>query len=139
MGFVVDASVACAWVFSDEATPALDDLLEQAGSTTVFVPSLWRAEVMNTLIQASRRQRISETEVVEYFTYLEHLAVEEATQVIPVGQILSLCMEHGLTAYDAMYLALAMRLGEPLATLDKQLGNAARKVGVVVLGYVEAS
>jgi predicted nucleic acid-binding protein len=37
-----------------------------------------------------------------------------------------------LTAHDAAYLELAMRLGAPLATLDRQLGEAAAKAGVTI-------
>ncbi len=32
--------------------------------------------------------------------------------------------------YDAQYLELALRLGLPLATLDKDLRKAAKKAGV---------
>jgi predicted nucleic acid-binding protein len=42
----------------------------------------------------------------------------------------SLAMTHGLSAYDATYLHLAMITGDPLATLDRALITAAKKVGV---------
>jgi len=41
---------------------------------------------------------------------------------------------HRLTAYDAAYLELALRLNAPLATLDDALSNAARAEGVVLIG-----
>jgi predicted nucleic acid-binding protein len=37
-----------------------------------------------------------------------------------------------LTSYDAAYLELAMRLGLPLATLDRQLADAATRAGVTI-------
>ena len=40
---------------------------------------------------------------------------------------------HGLTAYDAMYLDLAIRLGADLATLDAALRRAALAEGIVVV------
>ena len=36
--------------------------------------------------------------------------------------------------YDASYLELALRLGLPLATLDKDLQTVARKAGVKKFG-----
>jgi predicted nucleic acid-binding protein len=37
------------------------------------------------------------------------------------------------TGYDAVYLELAMRLGLPIATGDRKLAEAARRVGTVVV------
>ena len=44
-----------------------------------------------------------------------------------------LARAHGLTAYESAYLDLALRTGLPLATLDSQLADAARKAGVAVM------
>lgn len=45
----------------------------------------------------------------------------------------ALARAHQLSSYDASYLELAMRLGLPLATLDKDLAKAATSVGVPLL------
>ncbi len=47
--------------------------------------------------------------------------------------IVSLAVTHSLSAYDATYLHLAMITGDPLATLDRALITAAKKVGVACL------
>jgi predicted nucleic acid-binding protein len=49
------------------------------------------------------------------------------------GRILDLAREERLTAYDAAYLELAMRLGVPLASKDADLCDAAQRLGVSVL------
>jgi len=41
-----------------------------------------------------------------------------------------LARDYGLSAYDAAYLDLALRLGQPLATLDERLRSAADRAGV---------
>ena len=43
-----------------------------------------------------------------------------------------LANRHKLTVYDAAYLELAQRRGLPLATLDKDLRQAAKAEGVVL-------
>ena len=48
--------------------------------------------------------------------------------------MLTLARAHRLTAYDASYLELALRLGAPLATLDRALAAAARTTGAPLLG-----
>ena len=47
---------------------------------------------------------------------------------------MALARSYGLTAYDAMYLELALRRGAPLATFDSQLADATRKAGGRVFG-----
>ena len=48
--------------------------------------------------------------------------------------LLYLSRRHGLTAYDAAYFELALRLGLPLASLDEALVRAAGAEGVAVIG-----
>jgi predicted nucleic acid-binding protein len=45
----------------------------------------------------------------------------------------SLCRKHGLTAYDAAYLEIALRGGLGLATLDDDLRRAALAENVSLL------
>lgn len=45
----------------------------------------------------------------------------------------TLARQHGLSAYDASYLVLALRLSLPLATRDRALRAAARAAGVPLL------
>jgi predicted nucleic acid-binding protein len=47
---------------------------------------------------------------------------------------LSLGRSSNLTAYDAIYLELALRTGSSLATFDHQLANAFRNLGGHVFG-----
>jgi 2-hydroxychromene-2-carboxylate isomerase len=57
----------------------------------------------------------------------------EGRDISTAATTLALARAHGLTLYDAAYLELAMRASLSLATLDKELRSAAKKVGVTVL------
>ena len=61
------------------------------------------------------------------------IVADQATGARALHETMSLAREHRLTAYDAAYLDLAMRLGLPLATGDRSLRAAAERVGVVLL------
>jgi predicted nucleic acid-binding protein len=50
------------------------------------------------------------------------------------GRTLDLADRHKLTVYDATYLELALRRALPLATLDRDLRNAAQAEGIKLLG-----
>ena len=123
MAFVLDCSVAMAWVFPDEATEATARLLESLIDDRAYVPSLWPVEVAGVLLAATRRGRIAEEEWPAVCANLEALPIE----IDPVspsrvwGATLDLARQHNLSAYDAMYLELAVRLQIPLATLDRNL------------------
>ena len=135
MSFVLDASVALAWCFHDERTPTTDLLLEQLDAEQAFVPGLWTLEVGNILLSACRKQRITPAKANEFLNLLNELdiQIDDSTAILGFHDIFLLAHSENLTTYDAAYLELAMRLGLPLATRDKQLANAASKMGITVL------
>ena len=61
------------------------------------------------------------------------IVVDEETPSRALGGVLDLARQERLTAYDAAYLELAMRLGVPLASKDGDLCDAAERLGVSVL------
>jgi predicted nucleic acid-binding protein len=132
---VIDASVALAWCFRDQRTEATTKLLERVQTDAAAVPSLWHLEVANVLALAERRRRITPAESTELIALLEtiEIVVDEETPSHALGRVLDLAREERLTAYDAAYLELAMRLGVPLASKDVDLCDAAERLGVSVL------
>jgi predicted nucleic acid-binding protein len=134
-GFVLDASIAAAWCFEDEAEPAVDALLDGLNAHGAVVPTLWPLEVANVLLQAERRGRITMTTVDGRLAAFEALPIRvDTTSWQSIGAtVLALARLHGLTIYDAAYLELAARQRLPLATKDKALWRAAKAVGIVIL------
>ena len=132
---VLDASVALAWCFKDEASEAADRLLERLETETAVVPALWHLEVANVLALGERRHRITLAESAAFIARLETLVIvlDEETSSRAFTRVLDLARSERLTAYDAAYLELAMRLGVPLASKDRHLCNAAARLGVAVL------
>jgi len=133
--FVVDASIALCWCFEDEATEATDQLLRRLQTTVAAVPSHWYIEITNVLALSERRRRITPADTAEFIGLLEALVIDadDETPARAFGRVLSLARSERLTAYDAAYLELAMRLGVPLATKDVALSDAATRLGVSVL------
>ena len=132
MAFVVDASVALAWCFEDEATPYAESVLDRLQQIEAVVPAIWPLEVANVLLTAERRQRLTEAQTVRLAQLLRGLPITIDTEGLTqaLGSTLSLGREYGLSAYDTSYLELAMRQGLSLATQDAALRQAAARVGV---------
>lgn len=132
---MLDCSVAVAWFFEDEASPETDALLDRVMESGALVPGLWRLEVGNVLSQAERRRRIDPSKLASYVDVLAQLpiATDTETEERALRETLALACQELLTTCDAAYLEVAMRRGMPLATLDKALIRAARRVGVTTL------
>jgi len=134
MSFVLDASIALSWCFSDESTAVTKLLLEKLETEDAFVPGLWFLEIGNILISAERKKRISYAKVNEFLSLIGDLniQVDQESNDRAFQKIISLAYSEKITTYDASYLELAMRLGVPLATKDRQLYEAALGLGVKV-------
>lgn len=134
MPFVLDSSVTAAWCFADEKRDTADAALDQLTHDEAAVPALWWFEIRNILAVNERRGRNDPSESAEFLANLGRLPVRVDNK--PDGEVvLALARKHILTACDAVYLELARRLGVPLATLDKELADAARTDGVPLIGY----
>lgn len=135
MGFVLDASVALGWCFSDEAWPSSAALLATLETEKAYVPQIWALEMGNILVAAERKKRISFAKISEFLSLLEDLDIQVDHETSSRGfrEIISLAHSEKLTTYDASYLELAMRLGLPLATRDAELQRAAERLGVITL------
>jgi len=134
--FVVDSSIALTWCFEDEATQVVDALLVRLTNDGAYAPSLWPLEVLNVLVMAQRRGRITLEARQNRIALLHALPITLDTETAGQSWTITnlLAERHGLTLYDAAYLELAQRLGLPLATLDTDLRTAASNLGVPLLG-----
>jgi predicted nucleic acid-binding protein len=133
MNFVLDASVTGRWAFADERTSLSQEMLERLKTGQATVPGLWWFEVRNLLIVNERRGRITEDSSEKFLDSLKTWAVIVDSSP-DSDEVMRLARTHGLTAYDAAYLELALRRGLQLATLDQRLAAAAHTEGISVAG-----
>ncbi len=94
----------------------IDSVFDLVVETGVVAPWLWWIEIRNALVVSERRGRTTADDTAEALTALDPLA-----------------RRHGISAYDALYLELALREQRPLTTLDRRLARAAPVSGVDVL------
>jgi predicted nucleic acid-binding protein len=132
--FILDASVALAWCFSDEADPYADAIAKKFPAIDAVVPSLWHLEVANVFLVGERKERCEQADTTTWTAYLASLPItlDEQTSGRAFSDILNLARTHNLSVYDAAYLELALRRRLPLATLDTPLRTAATAAGVTL-------
>lgn len=132
-GWVIDASVTMPWFFADEATPFTEGLLDTLGVQALWAPTLWVLECTNVLQSAQRRRRIDAHRRAEIASELSALPVRLDPEIPDFVSLDRLAAAHGLSAYDAAYLELALRRSLVLVSLDAQLVAAAKSLGHPVL------
>ena len=101
-----------------------------SGADLVLAPQLLLAEAANVLLRKRRRGELSAQELGELLQAVESLPIrlcEHESLLLPAC---ALAEAHGLTAYDALYLALAERHGAHLITSDEALDKVARDLGL---------
>ena len=137
MRFVLDASYAIGWAREEEQTPEALRHLRALGQreAEALVPMLWCTEIANVLLTLERSNKLSAELIAKWTTAFRTLPITVFPTDLEqsLAQVRPLAQAHGLSAYDASYLHLAMREQVPLATFDRQLIKAAPKVGVRLL------
>lgn len=124
--------MAAAWAFPDEGNVLTETAFERVHAGSATVPSLWWYEIRNVLLVNERRKRIMPDDLESFLSAVSHLNIEVRPPEAG-GLTLRLARKHGLTVYDASYLALSISLNLPLATLDKRLQKAAETEEVSLL------
>ncbi len=134
--FILDASIVLTWCFPDEESQKAEEISELiASGRRVAVPAFWRHEMMNALLAGEKRKRLTPALTHAFIEDLNRLPIDVdlAGSDIVFNTTQALCRKHGLTAYDAAYLEIAIRWECPLATVDKDLRRAALAESVHVL------
>jgi len=129
MDFILDCSVTMSWCFADELTLYSKKVRSSLEEYSALVPVLWKIEVSNCLYTAHKKNRISEAAEFYFLELLKELSIQVSSIQLQTSEILRICKEHKLTAYDACYFHLAITQNLPLATLDKDLRHAVLKAG----------
>jgi predicted nucleic acid-binding protein len=134
VALVLDASVAIAWFVRKQATAYTDRIRLLARREPLHVPAVWKLEVANALIMLERRGNVSAKAAGTAAELLGDLVVTVHADRLGIAELLSFAGTHGLSAYDASYLDLALSLRLPLACRDGPLQRALSAAGVRLAG-----
>src|SRR5205809_4145404 len=134
MKHVVDASLLASLVLPDERNEKADRFGQQLQIDGATAPGLLQLEIANILLMAECRKRITREEVARLLDQVEQLPILLQPNLTTEQRktTVNLAQKHSLTAYDAAYLELCLRVSLPLASLDAPLVKAAQAEGVAI-------
>ena len=121
MSLVVDCSVALKWVLMEEGRPKALGLLGQS----LWAPDFLMLECANVLATKARTGVVDPHRAVEA---LEEISERSGLQWRPttlyVARVQALALRLRQSAYDCLYLAMAIQDGRTLITADGRFAQA---------------
>jgi predicted nucleic acid-binding protein len=132
--FVVDASIAIAWIHPAQASRDSEAMLDAvAAGCALEAPPIWPLEVANAVVTLRRRGKLTDDEARIGLERMASLPVRVDHEPSIAFTILAdLAASLDLSVYDAAYVELATRRRLPLASKDARLRRAAAKSGVTL-------
>jgi len=125
MEYVVDASVLVAVLMNE---PEKRGIVELTEGSDLVAPGCVPWEIGNALSAMLRRDRISVAVARSLFEAFQGIPLRYVS--VEFANVLQLCGDHGLYAYDAYYLDCAQRHYIALLSLDKRLRQVAVELGI---------
>jgi len=127
---VLDASVIAEYlVYGQHADAARERIFDE--SHQVWAPELVDAEVGQVLRREERRGDLDGDTASDALWELDRLPVERVSHEVLLRYAWTL--RDNVTFYDALYVALAVMLDEPLVTLDTRLAKSGVGAEIEVL------
>ena len=123
---VVDTSVCIKQFIADPLTPKVNLLFDHLANpeTEIFVPDLFYLECANSFWKYVRAGMYTAAEVQVDLATLKTFPLPVVSTADLMADAVSIGLAHGISAYDASYVALSQQVGATLLTLDGKLVRA---------------
>lgn len=125
---VLDASCALALVLQESHSAVARLLVERAVESghRCLVPDLFDAECASGIAKAVRRGRLHDDMWAGAWVGIASLQLERRPSRLLGHAAVRIALEHGVSTYDALYVALSVEEDAPLVTADAKLARALR-------------
>ncbi len=132
MTVIIDSSALVAYLLEESGFEKARDLL----AVGVESPTLLVMEASNAILEASKGGRVDRAGAdgaIEVMLNLLRSNIRIHDEADLVQDTFRIAADHGLTTYDSVYLALAVKLHGGLASRDKKQMEVAKTLGMKVL------
>ena len=115
---VVDSNVVAARNLKSSLTSQAQKVEEK--DPVWIVPALWRYEFQNILATAIKAKQIRREQALDAWEKVSKILIENEYEP-PVSKVIDLVAQYGITAYDGQFIAVALEMGIPCLTEDREL------------------
>lgn len=124
---IVDANIAVYWAVPGAHVAAATRIMERPD---LAAPSLLLPEAANALVNNARSGLIGFEQIAPMVAMIGQAIDLSVVDADLVPDALRIAIAHNHKAFDCIYLALALRRREPLATADRRLAALARTLSI---------
>jgi len=97
----------------------------------LIAPEVLPFEIGNALTAMVKRKTLLPDEAVLAWDAIAHIAVD--LRRINIAAALEIALKYNMYAYDAYFLECSLSQRSPLLTLDRQMKEIARKIGIKIM------
>ncbi len=115
---VVDSNIVTARNLTSSLTSRAIQVEEK--DPVWIVPLLWRYEFQNILATAIKAKQIAPEQALDIWEKVSKVLIENECEPSP-SRVIELVAQYGITAYDGQFIAVALEMGVPCVTEDREL------------------
>ncbi len=123
MAIVIDASVALKWVLAEEGSDEAQLLYD---NEQLVAPDLFFVECANVLWTKTRKFKLKAEDAVAGMSIIDRISIRSISGRPHVTTAQRISFEIGQSAYNSLYLAVAMAEGIEFVTADIAFSRAAK-------------
>jgi len=115
---VVDSNIIAARNLTSSLTSEAKQVEEK--DPVWIVPVLWRYDFQNILATAIKAKQIRAEQALDIWEKVSNILAENECEP-SVSKVISLVAQYEITAYDGQFIAVALEIGIPCLTEDREL------------------
>ena len=115
---VVDSNIITARNLTSSLTSETRQVEEK--DPVWIVPVLWRYEFQNILATSIKTKQIKPEQAMDIWEKVSKVLIENECEP-SASKVIDFVAQHGITAYDGQFIGLALEMGIPFVTEDREL------------------
>jgi predicted nucleic acid-binding protein len=131
---VVDSNIVTARNLTSTLTSKAEQVEEK--DPVWIVPVLWRYEFQNILATAIKAKQIKPEQALDIWEKVSKILVENECEP-SASKVIDLVTQYGITAYDGQFIAVAMEMGIPCVTEDRELQEKFPGIAISMDGFLK--
>jgi len=131
---VVDSNILTARNLTSSLTSKAKQV--EAKDPVWIVPVLWRYGFQNILATAIKAKQIKPEQALDVWEKVSGILIENECEP-SASMVIDLVAEYGITAYDGQFIAVALEMGIPCVTEDRELQEKFPGVAISMDGFLK--